>query len=302
MLEFAAEAATGLTIGLIATTFSYGLRHGFDWDHLAAIADITSSQTNARRSLLFATLYALGHGLVVLVLGLVAVFFGDFLPPSADRVMGKVVGVTLVLLGIYVFYALIRHGKDFRLRSRWMLVFSGVRRGILWIRSLRAGPNEVVEIEHEHEHGTEEPHHVEPVAHHAGREAVAVKTDTHTHRHRHAGVMPEDPFVEYGRATSFGVGMIHGVGAETPTQVLLFIAAAGAHGRGTGSLLLVTFLLGLFVSNSIVAVAASFGYFNAGGSWRVYATVAIITAIFSLAVGVLLLLSRDEILPVLFGT
>ena len=38
--------------------------------------------------------------------------------------------------------------------------------------------------------------------------------------------------MNYGRRTAFGVGMIHGVGAETPTQVLIFLAAAGASGRG----------------------------------------------------------------------
>ena len=41
--------------------------------------------------------------------------------------MERVVGVTLILLGVYVFTALVRHGREFRMRSRWMLIFSGVQ-------------------------------------------------------------------------------------------------------------------------------------------------------------------------------
>ena len=56
--------------------------------------------------------------------------------------------------------------------------------------------------------------------------------------------MPDDPFVNYGRGTSFGVGMLHGIGAETPTQVLIFLAAAGAGGVAVGLLLLGCFIVG----------------------------------------------------------
>jgi hypothetical protein len=48
--------------------------------------------------------------------------------------MQHFVGGTLILLGVYVFYALARHGRDFRMRSRWMLIFGGVRRGYRWAR------------------------------------------------------------------------------------------------------------------------------------------------------------------------
>jgi hypothetical protein len=34
-------------IGLIATALALGIRHGFDWDHLAAITDVTSTTTTA---------------------------------------------------------------------------------------------------------------------------------------------------------------------------------------------------------------------------------------------------------------
>ena len=105
-------------LGLIATTFGFGFRHGIDWDHIAALTDITSSQDDSRRSMFFATLYALGHAVVVFVLGFMAIMFAEELPSTADTIMERFVGATLIGLGGYVFYALIRHGRDFRMRSR----------------------------------------------------------------------------------------------------------------------------------------------------------------------------------------
>jgi hypothetical protein len=297
-----ALAATeeGFRVGLIATAFLFGLRHGIDWDHIAAITDITSSQEQPRRSITLATLYALGHALVVLGLGLVAILAGDLLPASADLMMEPVVGLTLLALGVYVFYALIRYGRDFRMRSRWMLVFSGARRLVRWTRGRkRRGQPEVIEFEHDHEHPVDVPHHE------MTRERVLVGTGpagvTHRHSHHHRAPMPEDPFLRYGSLTAFGVGMIHGVGAETPTQVLLFLAAAGAGGRGTGIVLLVAFLVGLVVTNSLIAVASTFGFLRAGRNFPVYATVAVLTGALSIALGVLFVLGKGSALPAFFA-
>ena len=125
-------------VGLLLTAFGFGFRHGIDWDHIAALTDITSSQEEPRRSMWFATLYALGHALVVFLLGFAAIVLAQRLPEGVDAVMERFVGATLLILGCYVFYALARHGRDFRMRSRWMLIFSGVRRGVHWLRA-RAG-------------------------------------------------------------------------------------------------------------------------------------------------------------------
>ena len=125
------------SIGLVLTAFGFGFRHGIDWDHIAALTDITGSQENARRSMVLATMYALGHALVVFALGVAAIVAAERLPSSVNGVMERVVGVTLLMLGAYVIVSLIRNGRDFRMRSRWMLVFSGVRRGIRWMRGRR---------------------------------------------------------------------------------------------------------------------------------------------------------------------
>src|SRR5919106_4101040 len=299
MLEWAARAAEeSLSIGLVAAMFGFGLRHGIDWDHIAAITDITSSQEDSRRSVLFATLYALGHALVVLVLGVAAIAAGGFIPSSLDASMERVVGLTLLLLGAYVFYALIRHGRDFRMRSRWMLVFSGARRGARWITGAMRGPRRpLVEIAHEHEHTADRGHGHPHAPTTTSSARTTVKTKTHSHLHRHIAPMPDDPFVNYGRATAFVVGMLHGVGAETPSQILLFLAAAGTGGATAGILLLAAFLIGLVTTNTAVAIASTYGFLNASKNFGIYAAVAVTTGLFSLVLGVLYVLGKGGILP-----
>ncbi|MGH2694053.1 MAG: hypothetical protein ACRDJJ_04480 [Actinomycetota bacterium] len=329
MIEWATGAAgQGLGLGLAATMFGFGLRHGIDWDHIAAISDITSSQDDSRRSVVFATLYALGHALVVFALGIAAIAAGGFVPSSLDAAMERVVGLTLLVLGAYVFYSLIRHGRDFRMRSRWMLVFSGARKGMRWIAGAARRPRGAfLEIAHDHEHPSSRVHgHLHdrrgeggtggrgapteaswrrgsPGNRRGGRgdeatgTSVLVKTKTHSHLHRHVAPMPDDPFVNYGRGTAFVVGMLHGVGAETPSQVLLFLAAAGAGGSAAGVLLLVVFLVGLITMNTVVAFASTYGFLNASKNFAVYASIAVITGAFSLALGTLYVLGRGSILP-----
>jgi hypothetical protein len=286
---------SGFGFGLLIASFWFGFRHGIDWDHIAAITDITGSQDERRRSLLFGTLYALGHALVVMGLGIVAIIAGDFLPEGVDATMTRVVGITLVLLGVYVVVSLIRHGRDFRLRSRWMLVFAGVRKGTRWaLERARVGAGD----------DRLEPGDARAIAGEDVEVDAALWHHGHHGRpghHHHARPEPDDAFMNYGRGTAFAVGMIHGVGAETPTQVLIFLAAAGAGGRLVGVLVLASFIVGLLASNSIITMGSAFGFLRASKNFPLYATVAVITAVFSLAIGILFLLGKDTVLPAFFG-
>jgi high-affinity nickel-transport protein len=287
------DTAQGFGLALIVSAFVFGFRHGLDWDHLAAITDITSSQSSVRTGLRYATLYAAGHGVVVFLIGVIAIIAGSTLPESIDSLMGRVVGFTLVVLGVYVLYSLIRYRGDFRLRSRWMLLFAGGRSAFRWIRS-RLGVWTKPTI-HEHEHGS--AHHetsTEPAP--RGDARVGVRTALHTHTHAHT-----DPFVNYGTGTSLAVGALHGIGAETPTQVLIFLAAAEAGGAASGVVTLGVFLIGLFAANSLVALAGASGFLAATKRFTVYATVSVITAVVSLALGVSYLIGQDTWIPALFG-
>jgi hypothetical protein len=291
------------SIGLVITAFGFGFRHGIDWDHIAALTDITGSQDDSRRSMVLATMYALGHALVVFALGVAAIVAAERLPSSVDGVMERVVGATLVALGVYVIVSLIRNGRDFRMRSRWMLVFSGVRRAARWTRR-RVRSSDVVIITHDHAHDAAEPHpdrHARMSVGATANSATTAVAIEHRHGHRHIGTVPDDPFMNYGKPTAFGVGMIHGVGAETPTQVLLFLAAAGAGGTTEGLVLLCCFLVGLLSSNSLIAAAGTFGFLGAARNWPLYVAISLVTAVFSLVTGTIFLSGSATVLPAFFG-
>src|SRR5688572_23988067 len=105
-----AQQAGGIT--LMGTALALGLRHGVDWDHIAAISDIAGGATDSkaaeqRRVFGLASLYALGHAAVVALLGLAALYFQAILPDWIDPIMERVVGATLVFLGVWVLYSAI---------------------------------------------------------------------------------------------------------------------------------------------------------------------------------------------------
>ena len=310
--------ASGLRVGVAVTAVGLGFRHGIDWDHIAAITDITGAQATGRRSMFLATLYAVGHALVVFVLGVLAIAFSDDMPAWLDGVMEHVVGVTLLVLGVCVLAGVARHGRDFRMRSRWMLVFAGVKRVKAWIRGQPLSPTEVVVIVHEHDHPLREFHDVEhehkhvhehpyasPLASALVRQPAtsaatpAPNEHLHRHAHRHVATMPADP--SYGGPTAFSIGAVHGVGAETPTQVLVFLAAARAGGTLTGVLLLVCFLVGLVVANTVVALVATFGLLRASRHFALYVATSVLIAVFSLVIGTIFVLGQSVMLQSLAG-
>ena len=234
---------------------------------------------------------------MVLVLGLIAIALGRRLPSWADAIMGRIVGWTLVLLGAYIVYSLVRDRGRFRMRSRWMLVLSGVRRVYIRVRSW-LGRSPAGEIEHEHGHAAV------PSFHHgaegpAASLATGMRAPSHRHLHKHR--LEEDPFADYTPKSAVGIGVLHGIGAETPTQVLIFLGAANAGGTGAGVTVLVFFLVGLLASNSAITLISAFGFEAAGRRQRVYAVLGAVTAAISLTIGGLLIFGQEVLLPEFFA-
>jgi high-affinity nickel permease len=242
-------------LALVGTGIGLGLRHGIDWDHIAAIGDVTASQQSRVRSIALGTLYALGHAAVVIVLGLLAIWAGSTLPDSIDPIMERVVGVTLILLGLWIAISLVRNRGRLVLRSRWMLVADIIEVGIRKVRR---------SLGHQQ---------VEPVA---GKR-------------------------NYGVASSATVGAVHGIGAETGSQALLLASAAGATSATAGSLLLVSFAIGLIASNLLITLASTFGWAGSHSRRIVQTALGVVIASFSLVVGTLFLLQKGDLLPGFFS-
>jgi ABC-type nickel/cobalt efflux system permease component RcnA len=291
-------AASGLEVGLVAAAFVLGFRHGFDWDHIAALGDIAASQESRRRSMLLATLYALGHALVALAIGTAVIAASARLPASVGGVMERLVGITLVALGAWVIVSWVRGERRARMPSRGAVLVAGFGR-------LRRRPAMVV-IEHEHEHPVTEPHAHDPHFAHvhaereligAGQATVAASAPTHHHRHKHIAALPDDPLPTYGGGVALGVGMVHGIGFETPTQALVFVTAVGAGSRAAALLVLACFLTGLLVANSLVAAVSTLSFTGARGRSPLYAAASLAAAAASLVLGLLYVLGIGDVLP-----
>ncbi len=244
--------AEEIGLALLGTGFGLGLRHGVDWDHIAAISDVASSQKSRARGLRLGTLYALGHALVVIVLGLIAIWFGTLLPDWVDDYMEIVVGMTLLALGVWLIFSMYLNKGQLTLKSRWMLMFDISRSAIRKIRG----------------------------------------------KHSHS---QEDSSRNYSDRTTLSIGMVHGIGAETGSQALLLAAASGATTTLTGSFLLISFVVGLVVSNSLITIAATAGLLSSNRFRKLQTGLGLVIATFSLTLGAIFIFGNTAALPAFFA-
>lgn len=243
-------------VALLGTGLGLGLRHGIDWDHIAAITDITRSQHSHRRSLGMGTLYALGHAAVVILLGLVAIWFGTLLPEWVDGYMEKAVGITLLLLGAWLIWSMSRNRGRLVLRSRWMLLFDVVKTGYRKV---------------------------------SGKRPILADGPNGSKRR------------EYGSRASISIGVVHGIGAETGSQALLLAAAAGATSALTGSFLLIAFVVGLVVSNTLIAIASTTDFIGTNRHYKFHTALGIVVAVFSMIIGSMFMFGTVNSLPRFFA-
>jgi high-affinity nickel-transport protein len=121
------------------------------------------------------------------------------------------------------------------------------------------------------------------------------------HGHEHT---PSAHSTQYGPKTAFGVGMIHGVGAETGSQALLLAGVAGVTGV-TGVVILLAFVVGLLISNTLVAVVSASGFIGAQRLRTVYVIVGVVAGTASLLIGFIFISGFGTELPdlqqLLFG-
>ena len=251
--------SSALELALVSCAL-LGLRHGFDYDHLAAITDITSVQRTWREGMRLGLLYALGHALTVAILGAAVIFLHLGLPRNLDAVGERLVGATLIVLALYVLISFFRrkgyvgnsHSHAIP-ASRIALLVSGARYAGWRLRRLR------------------DPELAKP-----------------------------EPFrFRYDRGSVFLVGIVHGLGAETPSQLLLFLLAANLGGTSRGFLGLLCFIAGLLVMNTIMTASASGIFASSRNRPRVQMFVTSLTAAYSFIIGTIFLLGISDKLPAL---
>lgn len=106
-------------------------------------------------------------------------------------------------------------------------------------------------------------------------------------KHNHPIEYPKN----FGIRSSYILGTIHGIGAETPTQILLFTTAAGVGGV-LGTLLLLAFVIGLLISNSIILILSLLGFIQARKNSNFYSFLGLLAGGVSLFVGIMILIGR----------
>lgn len=249
--------SSSLELALVSCAL-LGLRHGFDYDHLAAITDITSVQRTWREGMRLGLLYALGHALTVAILGAAVIFLHLGLPAHLDAVGERLVGATLIVLALYVLITFVRRKP-----------------------------------------GTAHTHAIP-----ASRIALLVSGARYTTWKMRRLTNPDLPRPEsfrfrYDRSSVFVVGIIHGLGAETPSQLLLFLLAANLGGTSKGFFGLLCFIAGLLVMNTMMTASASGIFASSKHSPRLQMFITSLTAAYSFIIGAIFLFGISDRLPAL---
>jgi high-affinity nickel-transport protein len=105
----------------------------------------------------------------------------------------------------------------------------------------------------------------------------------------------------YGTTSAFLVGVVHGLGAETPTQLGLFFMAASLGGTAAGLLGLLMFILGLLLMNTLMCASAA-GMFSATlARPNALRGLTLLTSAYSIVVGTIFLMGAADKLPSLTG-
>jgi cytochrome c biogenesis protein CcdA len=199
--------------GIFLLALIMGLRHGLDWDHVAAISDLTGTgRENTKQSMTLGFCYAFGHEIIVLLIGISLLIYTWNFPGWMDFTMGKAVGLTLLFLGLIVIRSVYIH----YMHNRKMTV---------------------------------------------------------------------------SKKSAFGIGILHGIGAETPTQIFLFATLMGMVSVFESAVVLLLFIIGMLACHMALTWTSIKLYKRMSrfrSSWGTYLRYA--SSIFSITLGIIYLL------------
>ncbi len=224
-----------LATALMSCT-ALGLQHGVDWDHVAAISDVTSIQPTPQEATRCGVLYAAGHAATVGLLGLAVIVLRPSVPESLSLWMQRIVGFTLVVLSSYVFAA----------------IFSG------------SGPRS------------------------RGQAIAMILSRLHWRKR----IKETTPNQGYGPRSSMTLGVLHGIGAETPTQLSMLVITTNLGGLSSGALGLLVFAVAMFLSNMALTAVATGAFTISRPRPVLFRWLGAITATYSLWIGIVLMFSH----------
>ena len=95
-------------LGWLALAFGLGLIHAFDADHVMALSVFATRGRSAAEGARAGLRWSAGHGLVLLVAGLLLLGLGRALPASLSGFADRAVGLVMIGLGVFVWIELAR--------------------------------------------------------------------------------------------------------------------------------------------------------------------------------------------------
>jgi high-affinity nickel permease len=226
-----------ITFALLAILI--GMRHGMDGDHVAAIADMVGGEEQKRKQVSLGIMYALGHGIIVLIVGLITIFIGAELPHTTRQLMEVLVSLTLIILGGFILYSLLRHRKEYEYKSRLKIVYESIAKLMSKMK--------------------------------LGMQKKSLST------------------IQLGIASAFVIGIIHGIGVESPTQIALLSNAVGLDNLTAATIQLMLFVLGLLISTVCITFFLSWGFLKARLKRQLYIVMGSVTGMYSLGLGISML-------------
>jgi high-affinity nickel-transport protein len=112
-----------------------------------------------------------------------------------------------------------------------------------------------------------------------------------------SAVKPERFQWMYNGKSVFAIGMLHGIGAETPSQLTLFFLTANLGGTSRGMMGLAAFTIGLVAMNGLMTASMGGAFRASGHHPRFYKAIAWTGAIYSCALGLIFLFGISDKLP-----
>ncbi len=245
-------------LALAGTSFALGARHGLDWDHIAALTDLTAPRPDdagrphrhARRGTGLALRTASGTAWCCSCSACSCWPSGWACRPGWTPSSATPSGSRWSSSAAWCSTSSAATGAQYRYAGRISLVVGALRRG--WARARR-------------------------------REAPSTSGDV-------------------DRRGAFLVGLLHGTGAETPTQVALFATAGASGSTGTAALVLAAFVAGLVLADLGIAAAWLSGLLGSGRTPRVQVALGGLTGLASLTLGGLILTGYSDLVPPLAGS
>jgi ABC-type nickel/cobalt efflux system permease component RcnA len=136
------------TFTLLTLAFGLGAVHALDADHVMAVSNLISHRPGFKRTLIFCTRWAIGHGAALFVIGFAVLFLGQAIPGPLSQSAEHAVGAVLILLGLWVIVDLWRNNVHLHFHQH-----NGIPEHAHWHKHAKTNKQANKKDSHLHAHG-----------------------------------------------------------------------------------------------------------------------------------------------------